>query len=129
MAICRVDRAINSYRYSFFVSDEPFEGYTCIGQGLDGAETGGSFQKIDGERIFACGNDFYKTSNYRIYTKAGMIEAKFDFPDGGFRGWGTLIPVKIGSRERIFWLTFDRHKGSGYNWSYGNVYGFEAGGY
>ena len=29
-------------------------------------------------------------------------------------------------RTRYFWLTFDRHKGSDYNWSYGNLYCFEA---
>ena len=118
--------ALGSYQYFFFSSDDPFAGYRYIGRGVDGSETGGSFQKIDGERIFACGNDFSLISNYRIYTKDGMQEAKFDFPDGGFRGWGTLIPVKMGSRERVFWLTFDRHKGSDYNWSYGNVYCFEA---
>lgn len=55
-----------------------------------------------------------------------MAEAKFDFDDGGFRGWGTIIPVELGSRKRYFWLTFDRHKGSNYNWSYGNIYCFEA---
>ena len=55
-----------------------------------------------------------------------MAEAKFDFDDGGFRGWGTIIPVELGSRMRYFWLTFDRHNGSSYNWSYGNLYCYEA---
>ena len=55
-----------------------------------------------------------------------MSAPKFDYPDGGFRGWGTLMPVKLGSRMRYFWLTFDRHRGSDYNWSYGNLYCFEA---
>ena len=126
MAICRMDPAIRGYRYMFFESKEPFAGYHCIGQGLDGAETGGSFIRLGNETVFACGNDFHKTSDYRIYTKEGMVNAKFDFPDGGFRGWGTLIPVPMGSRTRYFWLTFDRHNGSGYNWSYGNLYCFEA---
>jgi hypothetical protein len=26
---------------------------------------------------------------------------------------------------RYYWMTFDRHKGSDYNWSYGNLYCFE----
>lgn len=126
MAICRMDPSIKSYKYMFFRSDSPFEGYTFIGSGLDGAETGGSFVTVDDEKIFACGNDFNKRANYRIYSKAGMQEARFDFDDGGFRGWGTILPVTLGSRKRYFWLTFDRHNGSSYGWSYGNIYCFEA---
>lgn len=126
MAICRIDPATGNYRYVFFESDDPFEGYTFLGQGYDGCETGGSFTMLDGERIFACGNSFSKRADYRIYHADGMREAKFDFDDGGFRGWGTIIPVEMGSRTRHFWLTFDRHKGSEWNWSYGNLYCFEA---
>lgn len=126
MGICRLDPEVNGYRYVFFESDEPFKGYKYIGQGSDGCETGGSFVIFGGERLFVCGNDFEKTSNYRIYKKGGMQEATFNFPDGGFRGWGTIIPVIQGSRRRYFWITFDRHNGSDYNWSYGNVYCFEG---
>jgi hypothetical protein len=32
----------------------------------------------------------------------------------------------MGSRTRYFWMTFDRHNGSGYTWSYGNIYCFEG---
>lgn len=126
MAICRMDPAIRAYRYVFFESNHPFKGYTFLGNGYDGAETGGSFVKINGEQLFVCGNDFHAVSNYRIYDKNGMRNAKFDLPDGGFRGWGTLMPIKLGSRTRYFWLTFDRHNGSSYNWSYGNIYCFEG---
>lgn len=126
MAICRKDPVIKEYRYVFFESDHPFEGYTYIGKGLDGAETGGSFVQLKGELHFICGNDFHATSDYRIYSKDGMQNARFDYPDGGFRGWGSLMPVKLGSRTRYFWITFDRHNGSAFNWSYGNLYCFEA---
>lgn len=126
MAICRMDPATRAYRYIFFESKSPFAGYRCIGCGKDGAETGGSFVRLGKDIVFVCGNDFHKLSDYRIYSKDGMHNAKFDFPDGGFRGWGTLIPVPMGSRTRYFWLTFDRHNGSTYNWSYGNLYCFEA---
>ena len=126
MAICRIDPAVRGYRYMFFESEEPFSGYRYIGCGQDGAETGGSFVHLPGETVFCCGNDFHKVSDYRIYTEHGLYKGKFDFPDGGFRGWGTLIPVPVGSRTRYFWLTFDRHNGSNYNWSYGNFYCFEA---
>ena len=125
LAICRIDPTTDSYVYVFFESAEPFAGYRYIGKGMSGAETGGSFVKIDGELHFVCGNDFKKTSEYRIYNKAGMTTASFRYPDGGFRGWGSVIPVTVGSRTRYFWLTFDRHSGSAYRWSYGNLYCFE----
>ena len=126
LAICRNDPSIRSYRYAFFTSDDPFTGYRYIGCGKDGAETGGSFVTVEGERLFVCGNSFKMRANYRIYSKDGMEDAKFDFDDGGFRGWGSIIPVKLGSRTRYFWITFDRHRGSSYNWSYGNLYCFEG---
>ena len=126
MAICRARNS--GYRYFFFESDDPFTGYRFIGKGIkeEAAETGGSFVKIGNERFFICGNSSQKTSNYRIYSANGMSEARFDFPDGGFRGWGTLIPVPAGSRIRYYWLTFDRHLASSANWSYGNLYCFEG---
>ncbi len=93
---------------------------------MKGAETGGSFVHIENKVYFVCGNDFNAKSDYRIYSEDGMVQAKFDFPDGGFRGWGTVMPIRMGSRERYFWLTFDRHNGSDFNWSYGNLYCFEA---
>ncbi len=126
MAICRMDPKTWSYVYVFFASEEPFAGYRYIGRGKDGAETGGSFVKIGGEMFFVCGNDFGATSEYRIYGKNGMQIARFNYPDGGFRGWGTVMPIRLGSRTRYFWLTFDRHNGSSYNWSYGNLYCFES---
>ena len=127
-AVCRIDREIKKYRYAFFESKEPFSGFRCIGCGVqeESSETGGSFVVINGEIHFVCGNTFDRRSEYRIYDKNGMKLARFRYPDGGFRGWGCIVPVKMGSRERCFWLTFDRHNGSSYNWSYGNVYCFEA---
>ena len=80
---------------------------------------------MNGELYFVCGNDFKKTSEYRVYSKNGMVTASFNYPDGGFRGWGSVFPVRVGSRIEYYWLTFDRHNGSSYNWSYGNLYCFE----
>ena len=93
---------------------------------MPGAETGGSFVKLDGELLFICGNSFQESSQYRIYSKNGVLNARFNYPDGGFRGWGSVLEIKLGSRKRVFWLTFDRHNGSSYNWSYGNFYCYEA---
>ena len=126
MAICRTDPRTGQYVYVFFESEEPFEGYRYIGKGKDGAETGGSFVRIEGETFFVCGNGFNEKSEYRVYSKSGMRTAGFNYPDGGFRGWGTVMPIRLGSRTRYFFMTFDRHNGSDYNWSYGNLYCFEA---
>ena len=126
MAICRLAPETNEYCYYFYESESPFAGYRFLRRNTDGAETGGSFVMINGERCFICGNSFTKRSDYRIYRESGMETPTFDFADGGFRGWGTLVPVKQGSRTRYYWVTFDRHNGSGYNWSYGNLYCFEA---
>ena len=127
LAICRIDKRTDKYVYMFFESNDPFKDFRYIGRGVpEASETGGSFLRVDGEIYFVCGNDFDRRSNYRIYSKDGMREAKFRYPDGGFRGWGCVIPVTLGSRKRYFWLTFDRHNGSSYNWSYGNFYCFEA---
>ena len=128
LAICRVGQKTKKYVYCFFESDNPFRNFRYIGRGVvDGAvETGGSFLRVNGEIHFVCGNSFEKRADYRIYSKDGMKEAKFRYPDGGFRGWGCVMPVSLGSRKRYFWLTFDRHNGSTYRWSYGNFYCFEA---
>ena len=126
LAICRIDPKTRGYVYLFFESHDPFEGFRYIGQANPGEETGGSFVRIQGELHFICGNGSKVTSEYRIYNKNGMRLAKFNYPDGGYRGWGCVFPVTLGSRTRYFFLTFDRHNGSAYNWSYGNVYGFEV---
>ena len=127
LAICRLDHETRKYIYVFFESNDPFEGFKYIGKGVEGAsETGGVFVREKNDLFFVCGNDFRKRSEYRIYSKDGMQTAKFNYPDGGFRGWGCVMPLKLGSRTRYFWLTFDRHNGSDYNWSYGNIYCFEA---
>ena len=129
MAICRLFRSGKNYqyRYVFFESDDPFYGYKYIGIGEEdnACETGGSFVRIDGNMYFACGNSFVAKSDYRIYGKDGLCCPTFDFIDGGFRGWGSIIPVKLGTRTRHFLITFDRHGGSSYTWSYGNLYCFE----
>ena len=125
-AVCRIDDKTKQYSYYFFSSTSPDSGFAFIGKGYDGAETGGSFVRIDGKLYFVCGNNYKAKSEYRVYGKDGMRNAKFNYPDGGFRGWGTVVPIKAGSRTRYFWLTFDRCKASHHTWSYGNLYCFEV---
>ena len=128
--LCRVDEETHKYRYFFLESDRPDSGYRFVGVGPAGEETGGSILRLDGKIFFVCGNSFKLTSNYRVY-EWGKFDTftnlKCDYPDGGFRGWGTIMPIRYGSRIRYFWLTFDRKLMSKtYNWSYGNLYCFEA---
>lgn len=86
---------------------------------------------LNGKYFLVCGNGFNLRANYRVYSLPDFSHFEnlsFDYDDGGFRGWGTIIPIKRGTREVFFHLTFDRVNGSaiGYNWSYGNIYCFEG---
>lgn len=128
-SICRLDGSSRRYCYHFFESDYPDRDFKFVGKGQIGEETGGSIMKIDGEIYFICGNKAKTPSDYRVY-KWGEFDKyenlTFDYPDGGFRGWGTIMPIRMGTRERYFHLTFDRVRMSRYDWSYGNIYLFEA---
>ena len=88
---------------------------------------------LDGKFYFACGNNFHAISDYRVYEWGkfdSFTNLKCDYPDGGFRGWATIMPIRYGSRMKYYWLTFDRMLMSNINnWSYGNLYCFEAEGY
>lgn len=129
LAVCRVSNENGRYRYFFFESDDPLDGFECIGSGVPGSETGGSFVRYNGELYFVCGNSFEVHSDYRIYKFGDFsnpAKLKCDYPDGGFRGWGTVVPLRCGSRQKIYWLTFDRHNATDFNWSYGNIYCYEA---
>ena len=130
MAICRLTAENGGgYKYHLFESERPFDGYKFVSANNHGAETGGSFIKIPDGIYFAGGNDFSKRANYRVYKIPDMTEfteLKFNYDDGGFRGWGTVMPIKKGTRTEYYHLTFDRHNASHYNWSYGNLYCFKA---
>lgn len=131
LSVCRL-RWFNdkkTYSYVKFESDDPFSGYEFYAATGKTGETGGMTTEIDGKRYFVCGAEMSETSKYRIYdadTLQMITEAEYDYPDGGFRGWGTVFPVKSGNRQRVIQITFDRVLGSDFNWSYGNLYAFEA---
>ena len=132
MSICRMVKfpdGGSAYRYFVFTSDNPFEGFKFLTKGTEGSETGGSLLPLDGEKYFICGSDFGRNNIYHLYKlpEFGAPELlSHDYPDGGFRGWGTIIPVFRANRRRFFHITFDRHNCSSYNWSYGNVHIFEG---
>ncbi len=129
MTICRVveENGKRPYRYFLFKSDSPFDGYEYVTHSDIGENTGGSIVKTEDGYAFACGSDFSSRSRYYVFdindfTKHEKLE--HDYDDGGFRGWGTLMLLPCGSRRIWYHITFDRHNGSAYNWSYGNIYVF-----
>ena len=131
LTVCRLMKVDgeNKYRYFLFSSDRPDGGFSFISHSRSGDETGGNILRLDGRLYFLCGSSFDRRAEYHIYDLpgfSGVTNASFDHDDGGFRGWGTVLPVKMGTRTRYFWLTFDRHLATDYNWSYGNLYCFEA---
>lgn len=132
LTVCRIvdcgDRT--RYRYFLFESDRPFDGYKFKDKTQIGSDTGGSIVRIGEELYFVCGSDGSLRSNYHAYPLFDLSKCKkmkFDHDDGGFRGWGTVIPLPFGNRTKLLWLTFDRHNSDSNNkWSYGNLYAFEA---
>lgn len=126
---CVTENGKSNYRYFLYESDEPFSGYKYLDKALTGATTGGSIVRVGGKLYLTCGSRFDARAQYNIYDLFDFSKHDFihcDFDDGGFRGWGTVIPVPCGSRTKYMWMTFDRHGGSTYNWSYGNLYVYES---
>jgi len=131
LGICRVvtdPDGHDRYRYFLFESDDPFEGYTFVDCTRTGENTGGSIIRVGKELYLLCGTGGGK-GRYQLHPLSDLSKCtlmQFDFDDGGWRGWGQLIPVPCGNRTRYVWMTFDRHNGSDYNWSYGNIHVFES---
>ncbi len=131
MTICRsvTESDGTHYRYFLYESDEPFSGYKFVDKTLTGSNTGGLIVRIGGKLHFVCGSNFNTRAQYNIYDLhdlSKVTQIHCDYDDGGFRGWGTIVPVPCGSRTKYMWMTFDRHGGSSYNWSYGNIYVYES---
>lgn len=131
LAICRTvpDETGRHYKYFRFRSDNPFEGFRFVERTFDGADTGGSFVKVGKKRYFVCGTAWNAPSLYKCCPADDFTHytfLKFDYPDGGFRGWGTVVALPKGSRLCCRLYTFDRMRGSDFTWSYGNLYCFEA---
>jgi len=128
LAICRSEP--DGYHYYRFTSDNPLEGFTFRDRTEGAEKTGGSFINLNGEYYFTCGSDFRKRAIYDVYEQNDFstphrLPHRHD--DGGFRGWGSVFAYPVGTRKRIFHITFDRFLTSKkWNWSYGNLYVFEA---
>jgi hypothetical protein len=128
LAVCRMEK--DGYHYYRFTSDNPLDGFTFADRTGGAEKTGGSFINLDGEYYFACGSDFKKRAVYDVYdlfdfSQPHQLMHRHD--DGGFRGWGSVFAYPVGNRKRVFHVTFDRYLASKkWNWSYGNLYVFEA---
>ena len=130
MTICRRDSMQeDKYSYFLFESQKPFSDYKFVSKSFGDVVTGGMFTKVGDKRYFVCGANFDKRSQYNVYDALDFTKCthlKCDYDDGGFRGWGTIIPVPCGTRTKYMWITFDRHNASDYNWSYGTLYVYEG---
>lgn len=131
LIVCRLDASApgHAYRYFMFVSDDPLKGFAYVSRTAEGNETGGSVVRMGGRLFLMCGSDFSARAVYHMHPLddlAACTRLCFDYDDGGFRGWGTLIPVPCGTRTKYLLLTFDRHNAYDGKWTYGNLYVFEA---
>ncbi len=132
LTVCRRSDAHpdGGYEYFRFESDSPLDGYSFVSRTGGHNETGGTTVRFGSKRYFICGAEFNERARYNVYDADDLScrrTLSCDWDDGGFRGWGTVIPVPGGSRMKYLWITFDRHLGSRiYNWSYGNIYVYEA---
>lgn len=127
LTICRNLPEAPGYHYMHFISDNPMDGFTYVDHTPGTEKTGGLFIPTDEGIVFACGSDFGKRAVYDVYPISDFTDChnlKCDYDDGGFRGWGTIMMLPVGSRYQYIWLTFDRHNGSRGNWSYGNLHAF-----
>lgn len=128
LTVCR-NEPEDGYHYYHFVSGSPLDGFTYVDRTLTGGKTGGMMIPFEGQYYFACGTDFKSRAKYDVYPYNDFSQRErltCNYDDGGFRGWGTVIGVPIGSRRKYYWITFDRHNSSRHNWSYGNIYVYEA---
>lgn len=70
MSICRLVTLENGdveYRYFVFEGNDPFEGFTYIGNTTEGSGTGGSLIMLDGKRYLLSGANFRARANYWLY--------------------------------------------------------------
>ena len=126
-AVCRCED--DGYHYYHFVSDD-LESFEFVARSEGCEKTGGSYVRAADGVYFVCGSDFNKRAVYDVYSldnlNSPIKNLTPDYDDGGFRGWGSVMMLPCGSRYKYTWITFDRHLGSHFNWSYGNIHVFDS---
>lgn len=96
-------------------------GYRQIAESEQNNNTGIRITTVGGKRYVlsgGTGTTFY-IYEYPSLKYAGTFRQ--EFPNGGFRGWPTIVPVRCGNYERYLWITFDRGAQTG-RYSYGTLY-------
>ena len=112
-------------------SDYPDSGFGNAATSSLTTLTGPTITKIGGTRYIICGsgsdaaNDAYKVLDINTLAELGTLN--LDYPTGGWRGWGTIIPLPDGLNTKYILMTFDRIASSSLsNWTYGNLYVYES---
>lgn len=85
--------------------------------------TGVRITSVGGRRYVLSGGSDTTFYIYDYPTLDYVGTFKQEFPNGGFRGWPTIVPVPYGNFERYLWITFDRGAITG-KYSYGTLYFF-----
>lgn len=85
--------------------------------------TGTRITSVGGRRYVLSGGSETTFYIYDYPTLDYVGTFKQEFPNGGFRGWPTIVPVPYGNFERYLWITFDRGAITG-KYSYGTLYFF-----
>lgn len=95
--------------------------YKLIATSKEDNNTGIRITTVGGKRyVLSGGSD----TTFYIYDYPGLEclgTFRQEFPNGGFRGWPTIVPLQCGNYERYLWITFDRGAQTG-KYSYGTLY-------
>ena len=110
--------------HSFLCESKEWNGpYNYLAMSREDNNTGTRITTVGGRRYVLSGGS---GTTFYIYGYPGLdFLGTFsqEFPNGGFRGWPTIVPVPYGSYERYLWITFDRGALTG-KYSYGTLYFF-----
>lgn len=93
--------------------------------------TGINVVPIGGTRYLISGFGWSPAEDaYKVFSMDDLsyiCDLSLEIPTGGFRGWGTVLPIPEGMETKYQLLTFDRINPTGVNsWQYGNIYLYEA---
>lgn len=133
LILCRLNWSdldnTDMYRYQLYESDNSVSDFVFVDRTTTGNVTGGSIIKFGGEYNLVCGSNNHKISQYNFYKLNDLSSfygnALLDIVDGGYRGWGAVIPLPSGNFTRYILATFDRVKKGEGQWTYGNLYFYE----
>lgn len=95
--------------------------YQLLAQSKENNNTGIRQVDVGGKRYVLSGGSGTTFYIYDYPTLENLGTFRQRYPNGGFRGWPTIVPVDYGNYERYLWITFDRGAQTG-RYSYGTLY-------